>query len=148
MKALLQRVLKAQVTVEREVVGRIGPGLLIFLGLGQGDTPVQAQWLADKIAALRIFNDENGKMNLSLEDIQGEALVVSQFTLYGDCLKGRRPAFDKAAPPETAQTLYLHFQKLLRQKGLKVQAGRFAAHMQVELINDGPVTFLLEKEPA
>lgn len=140
----MQRVARAQVKVGRETAGRIGPGLLIFLGVGRGDTPEQARRLADKIASLRIFGDENGKMNLSLQDIQGEALVVSQFTLYGNCLKGRRPTFGQAAPPETARELYHRFKEFMAQKGLKVQSGQFAAHMTVELINDGPVTLMLE----
>lgn len=144
MRALIQRVTEAGVRVEGEGIAAIGPGLLIFLGVAKGDDRAGADWLADKAAGLRIFGDEAGKMNLSLQDISGEALVVSQFTLYGDCRKGRRPGFDQAAPPEAANDLYEYFKTRLAAKNIKVASGRFAAHMEVTLINDGPVTFILD----
>ena len=145
MKAVVQRVSRGSVFVEGEEVGAIGRGVVVLLGVGVGDGLSQARFLADKIANLRIFEDREGKMNLSLLDIRGEALVVSQFTLYGDCRKGRRPGFTEAAPPEEAQQLYLKFCDLLRETGVKVETGRFQAMMKVEIINEGPVTLLLEK---
>lgn len=144
MRALIQRVTKAGVRVGGEEIASIGSGLLIFLGVAQNDTKSEAQWLADKIASLRIFGDDAGKMNLSLLDVEGEALVVSQFTLYGDCRKGRRPGFDQAAGPDLANELYEYFKELLRAKNLRVGSGQFAAHMEVSLINDGPVTFIID----
>ena len=144
MRALLQRVTKAGVRVGGEEIASIGPGLLIFLGVAGGDSRNEADWLAEKIAGLRIFSDEAGKMNKSLIDSGGEALVVSQFTLYGDCRRGRRPGFDAAAPPQLADELYEYFQRRLADKGLAVASGRFAAHMEVSLINDGPVTFIID----
>jgi D-tyrosyl-tRNA(Tyr) deacylase len=146
MRALLQRVSHAQVTVDGSVVGEIGPGLLILLGVAKPDTAANAEFLVDKILNLRIFPDAAGKMNLSLLDTAGELLVVSQFTLYGDCRKGRRPGFDAAAPAEQARTLYESFVALARRSGLRVETGVFQAHMQVALVNDGPVTLLLESE--
>ena len=145
MKAVVQRVSRGSVFVEGEEVGAIGRGVVVLLGVGVGDGLSQARFLADKIANLRIFEDREGKMNLSLLDIRGEALVVSQFTLYGDCRKGRRPGFTEAALPEEAQQLYLKFCDLLRETGVKVETGRFQAMMKVEIINEGPVTLLLEK---
>ncbi len=145
MKAVVQRVSRGSVFVEGEEVGTIGRGVVVLLGVGVGDDLSQACFLADKIANLRIFEDREGKMNLSLLDIRGEALVVSQFTLYGDCRKGRRPSFTEAASPEEAQQLYLKFCDLLRETGVIVETGRFQAMMKVEIINEGPVTLLLEK---
>ena len=145
MKALVQRVKKASVSVDGEVIGEIGNGLLVFIGVTHGDTEEDAAYLAKKIAHLRIFRDENDKMNLSLLDIGGGALVVSQFTLYGDCRKGRRPGFSVAAEPELADRLYEKFVELLRLQGVRqVETGRFAADMLVKLENDGPVTLMLE----
>lgn len=141
---MVQRVLRARVTVAGEEIGAIGPGLLVLLGVRTGDTVADAGYLAEKIAGLRVFADREGKMNLSVKDIVGEVLVVSQFTLYGDCRKGRRPSFTEAAPPEVAEELYECFIAELKKQGLKVSSGRFQAHMQVELINDGPVTLLLD----
>ena len=148
MRALLQRVSHARVTVDGSVVGEIGPGLLVLLGVAKPDTAANAEFLVDKILNLRIFPDAAGKMNLSLLDTAGELLVVSQFTLYGDCRKGRRPSFDAAAPAEQARTLYESFVALARRSGLLVATGVFRAHMEVALVNDGPVTLLLETEPA
>lgn len=148
MRALLQRVSHAQVTVDGSVVGKIGRGLLILLGVAKTDTPANAEVLVDKILNLRIFPDDAGKMNLSLVDTKGELLVVSQFTLYGDCRKGRRPSFDAAAPAEQARALYESFVVLARSRGVWVETGVFQAHMDVSLVNDGPVTLLLETEPA
>ena len=144
MRALIQRVTEAGVRVDGEQIAAIGPGLLIFLGVAHGDTQAGAEWLADKAAGLRIFGDQAGKMNLSLLEAGGEALVVSQFTLYGDCRKGRRPGFDQAAPPDQANELYEYFKAQLAAKNIRVASGRFAAHMEVSLINDGPVTFILD----
>ena len=144
MRALLQRVSKAGVRVDGEEIAAIGPGLLIFLGVAVGDGRAEADWLADKAAGLRIFSDQAGKMNLSLAEAGGEALVVSQFTLYGDCRRGRRPGFEQTAPPALANELYEYFMARLKDKGLAVSCGRFAAHMEVGLVNDGPVTFILE----
>ena len=144
MKAVLQRVSSASVTVGREVVGRIEAGLLVLLGVEQGDTERDLVYLAEKTAQLRIFEDAAGKMNLSVQDVGGGVLVVSQFTLLGDCRKGRRPGFSKAAPPELADRYYRQFADQLRQTGLAVATGTFQAHMQVQLVNDGPVTMLLD----
>src|ERR1019366_8947379 len=148
MRALLQRVSQARVTVDGSVVGEIGAGLLILLGVAKPDTLANAEFLVDKILNLRIFPDPAGKMNLSLLDTRGELLVVSQFTLYGDCRKGRRPSFDAAAPAEQARTLYESFLALARRSGLRVETGVFQAHMDVSLVNDGPVTLMLETETA
>jgi len=144
MKACIQRVNEAQVTVEGEVVGRIGRGLLVLLGVGHRDEQRNAERLADKLVNLRIFEDDQGKMNRSLSEIAGEMLVVSQFTLWGDCRKGRRPSFINAAPPDVAEEHYEHFCSMVEQKGIPVARGRFRTHMDVALINDGPVTLNLE----
>ena len=144
MRALLQRVSQASVVVEGSVVGKIGAGLLILLGVAKPDTIADAEFLVEKILNLRIFPDVHGKMNRSLLDTQGSLLVVSQFTLYGDCRKGRRPGFDAAAPAEQARALYELFVEIARRSGLKVETGVFQAHMDVALINDGPVTLMLE----
>lgn len=145
MKALLQRVKKASVHVNDNIVGEINRGLLVFIGVEKKDTNSQAEFLANKVSNLRIFEDKNDKMNLSVKDVNGEILVVSQFTLIGDTSKGNRPGFDNAAKPDVANQMYEYFVKLLRDKGITVETGVFQADMQVELINDGPVTFLLEK---
>ena len=144
MRAVVQRVSSARVEVDGKVVGKIGRGLLVLLGVGERDAEKQAHWLADKIAGLRIFEDEAGKMNLSVQDVEGSLLVVSQFTLYGDCRKGRRPSFTGAAPPEEADRLYEVFVARLRERGLPVETGVFQAMMQVHLVNDGPVTLMVE----
>ena len=141
---MIQRVRRASVTVDGAVSGAIGKGLLILLGVGEGDGEADARYLAEKTAGLRIFEDETGKMNLSVEEIGGGALVVSQFTLYGDVRRGRRPSFDGAAKPAEADRLYRYFCELLRAKGLEVQTGVFQAMMDVELLNEGPVTILLD----
>jgi D-tyrosyl-tRNA(Tyr) deacylase len=145
MRAVVQRVSQASVTVDGKVVGTIGPGLVILLGVTHGDGPAQADWLASKVAGLRVFEDSAGKMNLSLLDVEGQALVVSQFTLYGDARKGRRPSFVDAAPPEMADLLIQRFAETLRQRGILVEMGVFGAHMLVEIHNDGPVTLILER---
>lgn len=144
MRAVVQRVSRAQVSVGEKVVGKIGPGLLVFLGVAKSDAQADAEYLAAKIIDLRIFEDENGKMNLSLAETHGTALAVSQFTLYGDVRKGRRPSFDEAAPPELARELYEHFVSKIGEAGVTCETGRFQAMMQVELVNDGPVTILLD----
>ncbi|OQX65942.1 MAG: D-tyrosyl-tRNA(Tyr) deacylase [Desulfococcus sp. 4484_242] len=144
MRAVVQRVKEAKVSVEGSVVGRIGPGLLIFLGVGEDDTEKDALYLADKIAHLRVFPDTRGAMNLSLTDFSAAVLVVSQFTLWGDCRKGRRPSFAHAARPEQARDLYEHFIRLLKERHIPVETGRFQEMMDVWLINDGPVTLLLD----
>ena len=146
MRAVVQRVTSASVTVDGRVAGEIGAGLLILLGVGRTDNTESASYLAEKIANLRIFSDEAGKMNLSLLDIGGSALVVSQFTLYGDTRGGRRPSYIQAAPPEEANRLYEEFVRSMRALGVTVETGVFQAHMQVELVNDGPVTILLDSE--
>ncbi len=143
MKALLQRVTEASVSVANEVVGRIGQGLVVFVGVASGDTERDAQVLAQKAVNLRIFSDEAGRFNLSVLDIKGELLVVSQFTLLADTRKGRRPSFAEAAPPASAQQLFEQFVQQARAVGLQVETGRFQQHMQVEIHNDGPVTILL-----
>lgn len=144
MRAVVQRVSQAHVVVEDEVVGQIGPGFLVLLGVGKGDTPEDAAYLARKIAGLRVFADSEGKMNLALSDIGGEVLAVSQFTLYGDIRKGNRPSFIAAALPDEGRRLYEHFCDLLTQQGLHVETGVFQAHMEVHLVNDGPVTLWLD----
>lgn len=145
MRALLQRVSTASVTVDDKVISRIEKGLVVLLGIGHGDGEEQATFLAEKVANLRIFEDEAGKTNLSLLDVKGEAIVVSQFTLYADSRKGRRPSFTDAALPEVAEPLVSRFADLLRGHGVPTQTGQFGAHMLVEIHNDGPVTIWLEK---
>jgi D-tyrosyl-tRNA(Tyr) deacylase len=144
MRAVVQRVSQARVLVDQEVLGQVGRGLLVLLGVTAADTEEQARWLADKIVGLRIFNDADGKMNLSLSEVGGGVLVVSQFTLYGDCRKGRRPSFVDAAGPELAIPLYEVFVNAVRSLGVPTATGRFGAMMQVELINDGPVTLIVD----
>lgn len=144
MRACIQRVVEARVTVESEVVGQIGAGLLVLLGVASGDRDADAQWLADKIAGLRVFEDAAGKMNLSLAETGGAMLVVSQFTLLGDCRRGRRPSFADAAPPEEAERLYEVFVATVRAKGIDIATGRFRRQMLVHLVNDGPVTLIVE----
>lgn len=144
MIALLQRVSRAKVTVDGQVSGQIGHGWLILLGVGKADTDETARWLADRVLGLRAFADDAGKMNRSVLDTRGELLVVSQFTLMADCLSGRRPSFTPAAPPDEANRLYEFFVAVLKESGLKVETGIFGAHMDVELVNDGPVTFWLD----
>ena len=146
MRAVIQRVSQASVTVEGRVVGAIQRGLAILVGVRVGDTEAEAQWMASKIATLRIFDDDEGKLNRSVLDMGGSALVVSQFTLYGDARKGRRPSYIEAAPPEVAEPLIRRLVELLEAKGVPVQTGVFRAHMQVEIHNDGPVTILLEQD--
>lgn len=148
MKAVVQRVSRALVTVAGEVVGAIDRGLLVLLGVAAGDDLTDVRYLAEKISGLRIFEDDQGKMNLSLADVGGAMLVVSQFTLLGDCRKGRRPSFDKAARPDQARELYEAFVEAVRGQGVETATGRFQEHMLVELVNDGPVTLLLESPPA
>ena len=143
MKIVLQRVSKATVTVAGEVVGKIGRGFLVLLGAAKGDDDSRVRYWVDKCVGLRVFEDNDGKMNLALADIGGEMLVVSQFTLCADTAKGRRPSFDKAMPPDEAERLYEDFCKQVADKGIKVEKGRFGAKMDVELVNDGPVTLIL-----
>ena len=145
MKALIQRVKRASVTIEGKLFSAINSGILVFLGVEKGDEKENAEKLAQKIVNLRIFEDENEKMNLSLKDVYGEMLVVSQFTLCGDCKKGTRPSFDKAASPDLAVDLYEYFIKCIEDNNIPVKTGKFRAMMDVELINDGPVTFWVEK---
>jgi D-tyrosyl-tRNA(Tyr) deacylase len=145
MRAVLQRVRRGRVTVAGEEISAIGPGLVILLGVGQADLPEQAEWLAEKIAALRIFEDGQGKTNLAISEVGGEVLVVSQFTLYADTRKGRRPSFTDAAPPELARHLLDIFIQKLREYELVVREGEFGAHMLVDIENDGPLTILLER---
>jgi len=144
MRAVVQRVSRAKVTVNGELTGEIGPGLLVLLGVGQEDTEADAIYLAEKIAGLRVFEDDQGKMNRSVQDAGGSVLAVSQFTLYGDVRRGKRPSFDVAAPPEKARQLYESFVEQIRARGLRCETGRFQAMMQVELVNEGPVTILLD----
>lgn len=145
MRALLQRVKSAHVTVEDRTVGAINSGLLIFLGVCNEDTELEATWIADKCLGLRIFEDADGKFNLSALDTDSEILIVPQFTLYGDTRKGKRPSFDQAAAPEVSRPLFDKFVDLIRQSGIPVQTGEFGATMEVHLVNDGPVTFMVEK---
>ena len=144
MKAVIQRVKESSVSIENEIIGSIKRGLLILLGVAKGDQKAEADYLSEKVANLRIFEDENGKMNRSLLETGGEALVISQFTLLGDCRKGRRPSFIAAAEPEDANLLYEYFANRLRDKGIFVQKGKFRAMMDVALVNDGPVTLIVE----
>lgn len=144
MKIVIQRVKHAEVEVHSRIVGGIAQGILIFVGIGKNDTPEGVHYFVQKILQLRMFDDEKGKMNLSVMDVKGEILVVSQFTLYGDCRKGRRPSFDDAAEPKMAEALYERFVDELRKHKLKVETGQFRAMMDVKLVNDGPVTFILE----
>lgn len=146
MIAVLQRVTRGKVTVQNRVIGQIKHGLVILLGAMHDDDEADSEFLADKIAVFRIFNDENGKMNKSLLDVAGSALVISQFTLCGDWRKGRRPGFTKAAPPEKGKALYEDFMHRLQIKGVPIQSGSFGAMMEVELVNDGPVTFVLDSK--
>jgi D-tyrosyl-tRNA(Tyr) deacylase len=146
LRAVVQRVKQAGVSVEGKEVSRIQKGHLVLLGVGQGDTREDLEYLAEKIVNLRVFEDAQGKMNLSLKEINGQVLVVSQFTLYGDCRKGRRPSFTSAAAPETAEAFYEEFCKIVSQQGVPVEKGVFGAHMEIDLINDGPVTLILDSK--
>ncbi len=146
MRAVVQRVSRARVVVEGEAVGEIGPGLLVLVGVTHTDTAGQARWLAEKVAGLRIFNDADGKMNRDLTEVNGGVLVVSQFTLYGDCQKGKRPSFIDAAPPEIAIPLYEAFVNAVKALGIPTATGKFGAIMQVDLVNDGPVTLIVESK--
>jgi D-tyrosyl-tRNA(Tyr) deacylase len=146
LRAVIQRVSRARVSVGEEVVGEIEAGLLVLLGVGKEDTQADAEYLAAKTVGLRIFEDEDGKMNRSVVEAEGTVLAVSQFTLYGDVRKGKRPSFDDAAPPQLANELYEHFVRKVREAGVKCETGRFQAMMQVELTNDGPVTILLDSK--
>jgi D-tyrosyl-tRNA(Tyr) deacylase len=146
MRAVVQRVKRAEVRVDKEVVGRIGVGFVVLVGVGKDDTEAAGEALADKIANLRVFDDSEGKMNRSLLEAGGQALCVSQFTLYGDCRKGRRPNYERAAAPDRALPLYEGLVKSLRARGIPTETGRFRAMMDVELVNDGPVTLLLDSD--
>jgi len=148
MRAVVQRVTRARVTVGDSVAGEIGRGLLVLLGVGHEDSEADADYLVDKVAGLRIFEDDNGKMNRAVGEVEGGMLVVSQFTLYGDVRRGKRPSFDAAAPPEQARTLYEYFVARVRAAGLGCETGKFQEMMQVELVNDGPVTILLDSSKA
>lgn len=145
MRVVLQRVSRASVTIEGRVAGAIGPGFCLLVGFTHGDTPVQVEWMAEKLCGLRLFSDAEGKMNLGLAEVGGAILIVSQFTLYGDAAKGRRPSFVDAARPEVAIPLYEAFVAAVRGRGFEVATGEFGAMMQVELVNDGPVTLILER---
>lgn len=147
MKVVLQRVSRASVSIQARLVGEIGPGFCLLVGFTHGDTIAQVDWMAEKVAGLRVFTDAAGKMNLSLQDVGGAVLVVSQFTLYGDASKGRRPSFIDAVRPEEAIPLYEDFLAALRQRGLRVVSGEFGADMLVEIHNDGPVTLILDRVP-
>jgi D-tyrosyl-tRNA(Tyr) deacylase len=148
MRAVVQRVTRARVTVEEEILGSIGRGLLVLLAVAHADSETDADYLADKIAGLRVFEDDAGKMNLDTASVGGKILAVSQFTLYGDVRRGKRPSFDAAAPPEHARQLYEYFVERIRAAGLMCETGRFQETMQVELLNDGPVTILLDSTKA
>ncbi len=144
MRCVVQRVSEASVTVENEIVGQIGPGLMVLVGVGPNDTQKEVQWMAEKLIGLRIFEDEQGKMNLSLSDTSGQMLLVSQFTLYGDCKKGKRPSFIGAAPPDLAEQLYDELVQAVQGRGVTTATGRFRTEMQVALVNSGPVTLIVE----
>jgi len=146
MRAVVQRVSEASVEVDNKIIGKINNGLLVLLGVGKDDSEEDVKYLAEKIVNLRIFDDKDGKMNLSLLDVNGELLIVSQFTLYGDCRKGRRPSYSESATPEKAEKLYNLFVDFSKKSGLKVETGRFGAYMKVSLVNDGPVTLLLDSK--
>lgn len=146
MRAVVQRVSRASVSVDGETIGKIGPGLMVLLGVGLEDSEKDVDYLVDKIVNLRIFQDEHGKMNISLLGIGGEMLVVSQFTLYGDCRKGKRPSYDKAARPETAEAMYEKFNQRCRDYGIKVETGKFQAMMKLDIVNEGPVTLILDSK--
>lgn len=146
MRAVVQKVSRGRVTVDGEVVGAIGQGYVVLLGVAKEDTAEAADYLAEKVAGLRVFEDEEGKMNRSILDAGGEVLAISQFTLYGDVRRGKRPGFDRAARPEQAEPLYERFVARLREHGLQVETGRFRTHMEVELVNDGPVTILVDSD--
>ena len=146
MRAVVQRVSRASVAVEGKITGEIGRGFLVLLGVAKNDTAADADYLAEKISGLRIFEDSGGKMNLALADVNGAVLAVSQFTLHGDVRRGKRPSFDSAAPPDQARKLYEYFVERMRALGLRCETGVFQAMMQVELVNDGPVTILLDSE--
>lgn len=146
MRAVVQRVSRARVTVDGEVAGEIGPGLLVLVGVAQGDSEAAADYLADKVAGLRVFEDDAGKMNRSVAEAGGAVLAVSQFTLFGDVRRGKRPSFDGAARPDLARRLFDYFVERVRAAGLRCETGRFQGMMQVELVNDGPVTILLDSE--
>ena len=148
MRAVVQRVSRARVTVGDDIAGEIGRGLLVLLGVGQEDGEDDADYLAEKIMGLRVFEDDSGKMNRAVGEVEGSVLVVSQFTLYGDVRRGKRPSFDAAAPPEKARTLYEYFVDRVRASGLRCQTGKFQEMMQVEVVNDGPVTILLDSSKA
>lgn len=144
MRAVIQRVSQANVTVEGQITGQIGAGLLVLLGVAPGDSQREIDWMAEKLVGLRVFEDAEGKMNLSLADVEGGMLVVSQFTLYGDCRKGRRPSFVDAAAPEHAEAIYEQFSAAVAEKGIPVGTGKFRHHMEVSLLNDGPVTLIID----
>lgn len=146
MRAVIQRVSRASVRIDKKITGQIGFGLVVLVGIHTDDTTRDLQWLADKIINLRIFSDDQGKMNTSIADIGGEMLIISQFTLYGDCRKGRRPGYSNGAPPEIAEPLYLKFVEEVKNYRISVATGTFRAAMEVELVNDGPVTLLLDSE--
>ena len=146
MRAVVQRVTEASVSVDSAEKGRIGRGFMVLVGISSDDNEADAEYLADKVAKLRVFEDSEGKMNLSLLDVGGEVLAVSQFTLYGDARKGNRPGFTSAAPPDKAEALYRQFVDVLKTRGLKIEEGVFRAHMKVHLVNDGPVTILLDSK--
>lgn len=148
MRAVVQRVSSGRVSVDGKITGQIGKGLCVFLAASGTDGEAEVEWMAEKITGLRIFEDEGGKMNLSVADVGGAVLAVSQFTLYGDCRKGRRPSFTRAGEPEEANRLYELFKGAVRTRGIPVESGVFQAHMAVDIINDGPVTLILEKESA
>lgn len=146
MRVVVQRVSRGRVIVGDKERGCIGKGFVVLLGISSDDDSKDAEYLADKVINLRVFEDADGKMNLSLRDVAGALLIISQFTLYGDCRKGRRPSFTKAAPPDKAEALYEEFVNICRQKGVKVETGQFQANMQVELVNDGPVTLVIKSK--
>ncbi|HCO19344.1 MAG TPA: D-tyrosyl-tRNA(Tyr) deacylase [Tissierellales bacterium] len=146
MRAVVQRVSSAEVRVDDKMVGRVGKGLLVYLGVGKEDTVSDIEYMADKVSGLRIFEDENGKMNLSVQDIRGEILAISQFTLYGDVRKGKRPSFSDSADPDKGEELYNQFISIIQGIGIRIDKGIFGAHMMVDYVNDGPVTILLDSK--